>query len=115
MALPAEFNRQMRGLEAAYADDFALNLQLADLLAMAGAQVPEALYELVDVGGEARIGLEIGAALDLRIGLGLPGTSAPPVQLMDEGTEVRLEARLVAEDIDLRLKAGILVGEEQLQ
>ena len=93
-------------LEAAYADDFALNLQLADLLAMAGAQVPEALYELVDVGGEARIGLEIGAALDLRIGLGLPGTSAPPVQLMDEGTEVRLEARLVAEDIDLRLKAG---------
>ena len=49
---------------------------------------------------------------DLRIGIGLPGTTAPAVQLIDfdtltgKGTRAKLSARLVADDIDLRLKAG---------
>ncbi|MFM7568344.1 MAG: hypothetical protein ACKO8O_06555, partial [Betaproteobacteria bacterium] len=101
-------------LEAAYAGDFGLNLKLADLIAMAApnVEVPAALFDLVDTSGEARIGLEIGAALDFRIGIGLPGTGAPAVQLMDydpatgQGTRIKLDARLVADDIDLRLKAG---------
>ena len=98
-------------LKAAYADSFALNLKLADLLKMAAPNVtlPEALFDLVDTAAAGKISLEVGAALDLRIGIGLPGTTAPAVQLIDfdtltgKGTRAKLSARLVADDIDLRL------------
>ncbi|NBS65984.1 MAG: discoidin domain-containing protein, partial [Betaproteobacteria bacterium] len=101
-------------LEAAYSADFALNLKLADLIGMAlpNVAIPDALYKLVDSSGEAKIALKVGAALDLQVGIGLPGTSAPAVELIDydpatgKGTRVKLDARLVADDIDLRLKAG---------
>jgi hypothetical protein len=103
-------------LALAYADEFALNLDLQSLADLAGLSLPDGLGQFFDASGEGTVALALGADLQLRLGVTLPKQAGqlPKIGLenydaqTDKGTRVTLKARMAAEDVNLNFKVGPL-------
>ena len=103
-------------LDAQFSDQLALNLELAELAALAGLDLPSDFANLVDASGRAALALAAGVDLQLRLGLTLPKKlgDSPSISIEDfdeatqTGTRLALSARLAATDINVGVKLGPL-------
>ncbi|MBF0339921.1 MAG: hypothetical protein HQL95_03035, partial [Magnetococcales bacterium] len=93
----------------------ALDLNLADLVAMAGGGLilPDGFEKWVDASGGGDIHLTVGAELQLRLGITLPDTSGGVQVAVEDydavtgkGTRLALTARLMAENAALNFSVG---------
>ena len=89
---------------------FDLNLQ--NLVQMAGLKLPNGFDSLLDVSGNTQLNLDLGARLQLRLGMTLPAKlgSAPTFSIEDynastgKGTRLALNASLAAPKLDMAFK-----------
>ncbi|MBF0462099.1 MAG: hypothetical protein HQL87_11950, partial [Magnetococcales bacterium] len=97
--------------------NIALDLNLADLVALAGngLTLPDGFDKLVDASGSGNIHLSVGADLQLRLGIDLshlPGGVQVAVEnydaATDKGSRLALTARMVAENVALNFAVGPL-------